>query len=438
MLSRILDMSRGDVYDIADITDDEAKNKNKMVANFVEQDQIDQIAFTKAEYQEQTGTKKNPAPSLYGVSWDPFLIRNYPEGDLASNILGKMNEHGDVYFGVEKKYDELLSGTPTTTLVTNQPNVVDEGDWPEGASLVLTIDREIQRTVEDILKSHVDATNSLSGTIIVMDPETGDILAIATDVRNKLALPESDSRVAFPNPAISDLYEPGSVSKILTMSAAIDSGLKTPDDLFFDTGYKEVGGIPVINWYPVPKGTVTMTECMQYSINVCMASLAEELGYDTFYKYLDAFNIGHLSGIDLEGERVYPLNAATDLSNLAGNSFGQGLNVAPIQMVTAISAIANDGAMMAPRIVRSVISDGRQYDLPTKILNRPVSAETAHTVTAMLAESLEGEAKVYVPGYRVAGKTGTAQISPHPEHPEYGRAYRTDATNASFVGWGPV
>ncbi len=267
VLSRILDMSRGDVYDIVDITAEEAKTKNMLVANFVDQEQIDQIAFTKAEYSEQIGTKKNPAPSLYGVYWDPFLIRNYPEGDLASNILGKMNKYGEVYFGVEKKYDELLSGTPTTTLVTNQPNVVDEGDWPEGASLILTIDREIQRTVEDILRSHVDATNALSGTIIVMDPETGDLLAMATDVRNKLDLPESDSRIAFPNPAISDLYEPGSVSKVITISAAIDSGIRKPDDTFFDAGYLEVGGVPVVNWYPIPKGTVTMTECMLYSIN---------------------------------------------------------------------------------------------------------------------------------------------------------------------------
>ena len=438
VLSRILDMSRGDVYDIADITDDEAKNKNKMVANFVEQEQVDQIAFTKEEYEDQSGTKKNPAPSLYGVYWDPFLIRDYPEGDLASNILGKINKYGEVYTGIEKQYDELLSGTPTTTLITNQPNVVDESDWPEGASLILTIDREIQRTVEEILKNHVDATSSLSGTIIVMDPETGDILAMATDIRNKQNLPQTDSRIAFPNPAVEDLYEPGSVSKVLTMSAAIDSGLVTPDSLFFDAGPQTIAGLYVKNWYTVPRGSVTMTECMQYSINVCLASLADQLGPVTFYKYLDAFGIGHLSGIDLAGERVYPLNAVED-NNLAAHAFGQAMNVAPIQMASAISAVANDGMIMAPRVVRSVISNGRQYDLPTKVVSRPITAETAHTVTNMLAESLEKEAEIDVPGYRMAGKTGTAEISPYPGHPDYGVvSYRSDAYNASFVGWGPV
>ena len=122
----------------------------------------------------------------------------------------------------------------------------------------------------------------------------------------------------------------------------------------------------------------------------------------------------------------------------AAHSFGQAMNVAPIQMMTAISAVANDGVIMAPRVVRSVISNGRQYDLPPKIMSKPITAETAHTVTDMLAESLEKEADVNITGYRVAGKTGTAQISPHPEHWEYGRAYRSDAANASFVGWGPV
>ena len=438
VLSRILDMSRGEVYDIVDITEGEANNKNKLVANFVDQEQIDQIAFTKKEYEGQTGTKRNPAPSLYGVYWDPFLIRDYPEGDLASNIIGKINKYGEVYTGIEKQYDELLSGTPTTTLITNQPNVVDESDWPEGASLILTIDREIQRTVEEILKSNVDKTSALSGTVIVMDPETGDILAMATDTRNKENLSQPDSRIAFPNPAVEDLYEPGSVSKVLTMSAAIDSGMVTPDSLFFDSGPQTIAGLYVKNWYTVPRGSVTMTECMQYSINVCLATLAEQLGPVTFYKYFDAFGIGHFSGIDLAGERVYPLNAIED-NNLAAHAFGQAVNVAPIQMTSAISAVANDGMIMAPRVVRSVISNGRQYDLPTKVVSRPITAETAHTVTNMLAVSLEKEATIDVPGYRLAGKTGTAEISPYPEHPDYGVvSYRSDAYNASFVGWGPV
>jgi len=439
-LSRILDMPRGDIYDTSYIaTEKESFEPVRIIAKFIEQEQVDQIAYTKEEYRHLTSTRRNPAPTLYGVYWDPFLIRKYPEGDLASNILGTVTKHGDVFNGLEDQYDDLLSGVPTTILETNQPNVVDDEDWPEGASLVLTIDREVQRTVEEILQNHIDKTNALSGTILVTDPETGDILAMATNVENKEERTKNDSRVAYPNPAVQDVYEPGSVSKVLTMAAAIDSGVVTPNTPFFDPGYYQVGGVTVSNWDRQAYGSVTMTECMQYSLNVCLAYVADQLGYEKFYTYLDAFNIGHLSGIDLSGEQVFPLNAAADLSNLAGNSFGQGMNVAPIQISTAISAIANDGIIMAPRVVRSVISNGRQYELPTKVIGQPVSAETAHIVTDMLAESLKGEAEVYVPGYRMAGKTGTAEIWPYKEHPDFEKQiYRSDAYNASFVGWGPV
>jgi cell division protein FtsI/penicillin-binding protein 2 len=439
-LSRILGMPRGDIYDVAYIaSEEESYEPYRIVGKFIEQDLIDQIAFTKDEYEGLKSTRRNPAPSLYGVYWEPFLVRSYPNGDLATNILGTMTKHGDVFNGLEKKYDDLLSGVPTTILETNQPNLVDDEDWPEGSSLILTIDREIQRTVEEILQYHIDKTKALSGTIIVSDPETGDVLAMATNVENKLEWTKNDSRVAYPNPAVEDVYEPGSVSKVLTMAAAIDSGVVTPDSPFFDPGYYQVGGVTVSNWDRNAYGSVTMTECMQYSLNVCLAYVADQLGYEKFYTYLDAFNIGHLSGIDLSGEQVFPLNAAVDLSNLAGNSFGQGMNVTPIQISTAISAVANDGIIMTPRIVRSVISDGRQYELPTKVIGQPISAETARTVTEMLAESLEGEAEVYVPGYRMAGKTGTAEIWPYKEHPDYEKqTYRSDAYNASFVGWGPV
>jgi len=424
------------------VTEEQAYLKYREIADYVDKEQIDQIALTMEEYEKIEGTKRNPAPSLYGVHWAPFLVRRYPEGDLASNILGKMTIGDEVYYGVEKEYDDLLSGAPTTTLATNRPNVVDESKWPEGASLVLTIDREIQRTMEDILDNHMKKTDALSGTIIVLDPETGDVLAMATDVEKKLRITttnDDDPRIAYPNPAVEAVYEPGSVAKVLTMAGAIDAGVVTPDSPFLDMGSYTIGSITVSNWDRNAYGSVTMTECMQYSLNVCLAYVADQMGYETFYSYMEAFNVGHFSGIDLDGEQIAPLNAATDLSNMAANAFGQGMNVAPIQMASAISAVANDGVMMTPRVVRSVISDGKQYDLPTKVLGKPISAETAHTITDMLAESLQEEADVYVQGYRMSGKTGTAEIWPHKGHPAFEQnTYRSDDYNASFVGWGPV
>lgn len=438
VLSRILDIPYDDVFQKTNVSVKETGITRKIITSFVDQERIDQLALTYDEYENLNGTKKNPAPTLYGVEWTPFLIRQYPEEELASNIIGSVSKYGDARRGVEQQYDELLSGVPSKSLQTGLPNVIHDDDWPKGSSLVLTIDREIQRTVEDILDFHVDETGSLSGVVIVSDPETGDVLAMAATSRYD-RLPENDPRIEFVNPAIESLYEPGSVSKVLTMAAALDAGLVTPDTPFLDTGIVEVGGVTVYNWDREGHGQVTMTGCMELSLNVCLASVARDMGVTTFYKYLDAFGIGHRSGIDLEGERIYPL-AIPGEGNLAAHSFGQAMSLAPIQMVTAISPVANDGVMMAPRIVRSIISNGRQYDLPPKVISRPITAETAHTLTEMLTVSLQGESSnIKVDGYRLAGKTGTAQIAPYKGHPEYDiLPYRTDATNASFVGWGPA
>jgi cell division protein FtsI/penicillin-binding protein 2 len=198
-----------------------------------------------------------------------------------------------------------------------------------------------------------------------------------------------------------------------------------------------VGGIAIHNWDRGAWGPQDMIGCMQHSLNVCLAWVASQLGPTNFYNYLQHFGIGHLTGIDLSGEVNWPLSVAGDPNwypvNLGTNSFGQGVATTPIQMITAISAVANNqGKMMAPRVLKSVIQDGEQYNNPPQVIGSPISAQTAQTETAMLSQSLEKESSVaLVDGYRVAGKTGTAEI-PGPG------GYRTDLTNASFVGWGPV
>ena len=439
VLSRILELPYDQIQQQASIPFDPLKARYRMITKFVEPEKIEQLSLTYEEYSNLKSTNKKPAPTLRGVEWIPFLIRQYPEGQLASNVIGFVTQHGDAMRGVEKQYDELLSGVPSKSYQTGIPNIVDDKTTiPQGADLILTIDREIQMTVEDILDKAVEETRSLSGTVIVSDPKTGEILAMAVSPRID-SKNFWDSQVKYVNPAIEVVYEPGSVFKVLTMAAALDAGVVTPDTPFLDTGSFSFGGVTVYNWDRNAYGQQTMTTCMQYSLNVCLAWVAKELGVTQFYNYLEAFGIGRRSGIDLDGEQVFPLPIPSD-GNLAAQSFGQAVSVAPIQMVAAISAIANDGNMMAPHVVRSIISNGRQYDLPPQRVSKPISAETARTLTNMLSVSLQEETSLaHVPGYLLAGKTGTAEIPLNPDDPYFGiQAYRSVGSNASFVGWGPV
>jgi len=179
-----------------------------------------------------------------------------------------------------------------------------------------------------------------------------------------------------------------------------------------------------------------MTGCMQHSLNVCLAWLGMQLGPDRFYSYLKSFGFDRNTGIDLGGESHWPLKLPGDglwyEVDLATNSFGQGISVTPIQMVTAIGAIANEGKMMAPHVVKAMVIDGKQYNIDPVVVGTPISAETAHTLTTMLVNSLENEASsALVEGYSLAGKTGTGEIATP-------LGYTNTSTNTSFVGWGPA
>jgi len=380
-------------------------------------------------------------PSLAGLVYRPHLMRSYPERDLGSNILGFVSREGKGYFGVEARFDSLLAGEPKTVWVPRDPNrVTDMPQLPDGASVVLTIDRNIQAAAEEVLDRAVDDNGAESGTIIVLDPKTNEILAMATTPRLDLNQYWRYSEVfkgSTPfNRAVSQTYEPGSVFKILTMAAALDKGVVTPDTEFLDTGVFEIGGTFIYNWNRGAWGPQTMQGCLQHSLNVCLAWVGSQLGAKDFYTYMQAFGIGHLTGVDLAGEVPGRLKIPGDAdwydADLGTNSFGQGVAVTPLQMAVAAAAIANEGKLMAPRVVRSLIDKGHQFDTQPRVVGLPISAKTARTLSEMLARSLEEEASdALVEGYRVAGKTGTAEI-PTP----YG--YSSNATNASFVGWGPV
>ena len=413
-----------------------------VVVDNVPQEKIEELAgvveMMNKLYSEFKG--KN-APSLSGLSWHPHLGRIYPEKSLGSNIIGFVSRERKGYFGVEERFDAVLAGTPKSVVVPLDPNQARElPKVPDGASLVLTIDREIQRSMEEVIDRAVVANGAESGTLVVMNPRTGEILAMATTPRIDLNEFWKYSQV-FPkdtpfNRIVMQGYEPGSVFKVLTMAAGLDSGVVTPETVFVDTGIIEIGGTVIYNWGRGVWGPQDMQGCLGHSINVCMVNIAIQLGPNDFYRYLKAFGIGHVTGIDLAGEVAGRLKEPGDsdwyAADLGTNSFGQGVATSPIQMTTAISAVANEGVMMAPKIVHSVISEGYQHLIEQRVAGTPIKAETAKVLTEMLARSLEVESsEALVTGYRMAGKTGTAEI-PTP----FG--YTSNETNVSFVGWGPA
>jgi len=396
------------------------------------------------ELENPLGEKKN-LPSLRGLVWYPHLKRNYPENNLASNVLGfysfKGRESGEGFFGVEEYYDDLLAGRPMDTFMPRNPYHLEElPEVPAGASLVLTIDREIQAMVEKKLDKAVEENEAESGTVIILDPRKGEILAMASQPRINLnQYWEFDDKFSQEEPfnrAVGAVYEPGSVFKVLTMAAAFDNGTVDEKTIFNDPGRFEYGGGTILNWNRRSFGKQTMQGCMQHSLNVCLAWVATEMGKDAFYEYMQAFGIGRRTNVDLGGEEIYPLSTPGDSGwypiQLATNSFGQGVAINPIQLATAISAVANDGKMMKPHVLKAVIQDGKQYDTAPQVLSVPLKKETARLMTSLLVKSLEEESSnALVPGYSIAGKTGTAEIAT--DDGKYG----TELTNVSFVGWGP-
>jgi cell division protein FtsI/penicillin-binding protein 2 len=239
------------------------------------------------------------------------------------------------------------------------------------------------------------------------------------------------------NRAVSTDYEPGSVFKVLTMASALDSGAVKPSTVFVDSGSISVGGITIHNWDYGAWGQQDMQGCMQHSLNVCLTWIATQMGANVFYDYLQDFGIGHLTGVDLalevQGRLKLPGDEDWYEADLGTNSFGQGVAVTPLQMIAAIGSVANQGQMMSPHVVRSIIQNGHQYNPVPQIISNPIRPKTARQLTEMLAASLENESSdALITGYRVAGKTGTAEIAIP------GQGYSTDLTNASFVGWGPV
>jgi len=385
---------------------------------------------------------------MLGVRINPLSRRAYPQGVLASQVLGFVIEDNDNTrgaMGVEGLYNDQLAGRPIDQTVSNIPfdipvDVPDDNQ--RGMDLVLTIDRDIQYWVERELEAGIAAENASGGTIIVMDPRNGDILAMATyPTFDPNTFIEVDDPNLLRNPAINDTYEPGSVMKVLTVAAALDTGVISPTWTYNDTGIVEVGGVSTFNWDRNAYGTVDVTQLLVNSLNVGAATVALELErteQGLFYDGLRRFGLGQPTRIDLPGEEAGILRVPGDPewseSDVAANSYGQAIAVTPLQMITAFAAIANDGLMYQPRVVRQIVDGEIVTNSQTSPLSRAVSAQTANLVTDMMVQVVEeGATLARVEGYSIAGKTGTAEI-PNAIGYETG----SKSTIGSFIGFFPA
>jgi cell division protein FtsI/penicillin-binding protein 2 len=375
--------------------------------------------------------------------------RYYPEQTLASHIVGMLalERNGSWltgYYGLEGYYDNFLRQRDGIGLTNNSRSTLE--DLPAdarrflpsvaGKDLVLTIDRTIQWIAQDELQKGLQKYRAQAGTIIVMDPHTGAILALANAPTFDPNDVSKADMAAIQNSAISAQYEPGSVLKVVTAAAALDTGVVTPTEKLTDTGSIVVGQRIILNSSRAAWGQVDMTEALARSLNVITAQWALLLGKERFYDYLNRFGFGRTTGIDLSGE-VYgllktPGSADWSLSDLGTNSFGQGMAVTPIQMINSVASIANDGKLMRPYVVAARVADGKvQYTEPT-VIGITVQPETAKELTKILIDVVdEGNIAAGVAGYDIAGKSGTAQIPTE-------EGYTEDETIVTFIGYAPA
>ena len=372
-----------------------------------------------------------------GLQIDPLPRRFYPQDDMLCHSLGYVDFDGNGGSGVEGYYQRELAGEAASAVInisplTSQQSVIAH----EGADLILTIDRSLQHTVEAHLQRALEDYRAVSGSIIVMNPQTGAILAMASaPCYSPEAFYDTDPKLLL-NPAVSQQHEPGSVMKLITMASALDAGVVTPQSTYYDAGILEVGGHKTYNWDRSAPGTTDMTTLLSRSLNVGAATLAMMMGPDVYYDYLQRFGFGRPTGVDLmseaAGQMPLPGDELWTESFMATNAYGQSIAVTPLQMITAVSALANDGVMMQPYIVQEIRGDNGTFIHEPTTLGRPISPEIANQVTAMATTAVAREvSEAQIIGYTIAGKTGTAQIA------ENG-IYLPDDVIGSFIGWLPA
>jgi len=382
---------------------------------------------------------------LKGIGFEDESFRYYPEASLAAHLtgfVGKNNQGDNIgYFGLEGFYDKDLSGlqgfikTEKDLLgryifVGNQEKVEPEN----GRSLVLTIDKAVQEIIKQKLKEGLDKYKAEKGCIIVVNPNNLEILGLACMPDFDLDKYYEFSEDFFLNDAISSVYEPGSTFKPFIMASALNENKIKSNDTYNEKSSIQIGDHTIRTWDNKYEGKISMTRILEKSSNVGMVYIGKKLGNNNILKYLDKFGFNSITNIDLQGEaknnlknnnQWYPIDFATV-------TFGQGIAVTPIQMITAFSSLINGGELMQPHVVKKIISSDNEKNIDKKIIRRTISKKTSDIIKKMLLSTVEhGEYKWIKPqGYKIGGKTGTAQI------PIKG-SYESSKTIASFIGFAP-
>ncbi|MEK7611746.1 MAG: penicillin-binding protein 2 [Patescibacteria group bacterium] len=365
------------------------------------------------------------AADIKGIYFDKETLRFYPFEQLASHVLGFLGFSEDDMepmgkYGLEAYYDVELRGKRGTIEGEKITAPVHGGDF------YLTIDRNIQARAEEMLDDLTARYHTNAGTIIVQDPSTGAILALANRPTFDPNSYGDASLSDFLNPAIQSVYEPGSVFKVLTMAAGIDTGKITPKTTFYDSGSLTLNGKKIMNWDGRAHGTVTMTEVIEESINTGAAFAEQKTGHKVFESYLRLFGFEEKTDIELLGEVPGSLGnigkKGQDI-NFATASYGQGVSVTPLQLIDAISAIANGGLLMHPYLSR---------ENGPHVVRRVISRETASAVTDMMVSAVKKAKVASISEYHIAGKTGTAQV------PDFKRGGYSEDFIHTYVGFAPA
>ena len=428
----------------------------------------DQALIKIAKYLDKETCDKVRDLDIIGIEIAENTKRYYPLGNFASQLLGSVNDDNVGRSGIEQEYNEYLSGVAGRWIKNTDinGNALSYGkdtyyQAENGLNVVLTIDEVLQHYAENAIANGLKETDASRVMCLVMDPKTGDVLAMATnpgfdpndasepvtkEEQEKLSEMSDEKQAEYlsamwRNPIVSDTYEPGSTFKLLTTSAALEEGVSTPDTLYTcNVGYEVPGtGWTLHCWSKTPHGLQSLTEAVGNSCNPVQIQLALAMGKKTYYDYLEMFGItaNSLTNIDLPAEAMAQIQAEEDIGNieLATISYGQGIAVTPVQLVAAVSAIGNDGVLMQPRVVKELTDDNGKTvkSFETKTVRKVISSKTAKEVQKIMeyVVSEGGGGNAQIAGYRIGGKTGTA------DKPSEDGGY-SDDTYSSFIGIAPM
>lgn len=391
--------------------------------------------------------------------------RLYPYGQFASYILGHISQDNSGLGGLEYYFNKELTGIPGRKIALSdaQSHEIEAESYQyypvvNGYHLISTVDEVIQHYVEKAMEQSYLENNSKRSMAIVLDPKTGDILAMASKPDYNPAEPretyyqefraameeaetsEEQTKVLdamWRNPFVNDLYEPGSVFKTVTASAGIEEGVVAPNSVFHDAGSVMVADRPIKNWTDTPFGTIDFKKAVGQSVNTVFVEVARRLGSTRFLEYISAFGFGKKTGISLPGEQrgiVYSLSKMGPVEQ-ATTAFGQGISVTPIQMAMAVGAIANDGMLMKPRLIKEIVDDNGEIieRFEPQVVKKVISKNSDKIMLSLMENVVEKEGGklAKIEGYRVAGKSGTAQKV-------IDKKYKKGYYISSFVGIAPV